>query len=105
MKPDLQEEVDFVLVTPEIFEFAVKKYGIEGEPIIRKGIKQADGETIVELYLPKLNLLVIPNSKFKFTCAKQLLISKNATLKDLENKIIAVLSLYLYQNGHKETLL
>lgn len=80
LKHGLREEEDFLLVTPQIFEFATKKYGLEGEPIIRYGIAQADGETVVELYLAKLNLLVVPNALFKFTCAKQVLISRNATL-------------------------
>jgi len=94
-----------VLVTPEIFQFAVENYGIEGEPIIRHGIAQADGENIVELYLTKINLLVIPNLNFKFTCAKQILISRNATLSDLEKKIQALLSYFLYKNGKKEIMI
>ena len=62
LKSGLREEADFILVTPEIFEFAKEKYGLIGEPIERHGITQADGETVVELYLSKLNLLVVPNT-------------------------------------------
>ena len=105
LKHGLREEEDFLLVTPQIFEFATTKYGLEGEPIIRYGIAQADGETVVELYLAKLNLLVVPNALFKFTCAKQVLISRNATLQDLEKKVIGVLNYYMYQNGNKSTIL
>jgi hypothetical protein len=39
LKSGLREEIDFMLVTPEIFEFAKEKYGLIGEPIERHGIK------------------------------------------------------------------
>jgi len=36
--------------------------------------------------------MAIPNTKFKFTSAKHILISRNGTLKDLETKIIRSLN-------------
>ena len=54
LKENLREGEDFMLVTQEVFSFAEKEYGIKGRPIERYGIKQADGETCVELYLKKI---------------------------------------------------
>lgn len=56
---------------------------------------------MVELYLTKLNLLVVPNTSFKFSCAQQILISRNGTLKDLESKTIRALNQILYERGEK----
>ena len=60
---------------------------------------------MVELYLSKLSLLVIPNTLFKFSCAQEILISRNGTLKDLETKTTRALNQYLYANGNKSEIL
>ena len=54
LKENLREGEDFMLVTQEVFSFAEKEYGIKGRPVECYGIKQADGETCVELYLKKI---------------------------------------------------
>jgi hypothetical protein len=39
LKKDLREGEDFMLVTPEIYEYAFKIYGQKGPVVVRKGIK------------------------------------------------------------------
>lgn len=69
-----------MLVTPEIYEYAFKIYGQKGPVVVRKGIKQSDGETIVELYLTKLDFVVVPNTLFKFNGPKSILVSRADSL-------------------------
>jgi hypothetical protein len=38
LKQGLSEGKDFMLVTPEVYKFAVDKYGVLGQPIERHGI-------------------------------------------------------------------
>jgi len=38
LKDNLREGVDFFLVTPDVFNYAVENYGIKGKPVIRYGI-------------------------------------------------------------------
>lgn len=57
-----------MLITQEIYDFAVENYGKVDPAVVRKGITQSDGETVVELYFTTLQILVIPNALFKFTC-------------------------------------
>lgn len=57
-----------MLITQEIYDFAVEKYDKIDPAVVRKGITQSDGETVIELYFTTLQILVIPNALFKFTC-------------------------------------
>lgn len=79
-------------MTPEVFAFAEKIYGIQGRPVVRHGIKQADGETVVELYLKKLEIFPVPSTQFQINGAKSILISRVSTVKELLSKIIRVLN-------------
>jgi len=53
------------------------------------------------LYLKKIEILPIPASPFRFTNPKSILISRNATVKELKSKIIRVLNSALYSLGNK----
>jgi len=55
----------------------------------------------VELYLTKLDFVVVPNTLFKFNGPKSILISRADDLTQLEAKCVRVLNSYLYQNGNK----
>ena len=85
-----------MLVTPEVFSFAEKEYCIKGRPVERYGIKQADGETCVELYLKKIQIIPVPSTVFKIDIPKSILISRTASVKDLTSKILRVLNATLY---------
>jgi len=101
LKENLREGEDFMLVTPEVFHFAEKEYGMKGRPIERYGIKQADGETCVELYLKKIQIIPVPNTVFKIDIPKSILISRTASVKDLNSKILRALNAALYALGNK----
>jgi hypothetical protein len=99
MKPNMSEGRDFMLVDKKVHMLFEERYGImeEAEPIPRYGIKCSDGEVIVELYLKKMNFLVMPNSKlFNFTSPHFMYVSRNDTLKILEVKLSRVLGNFLY---------
>ena len=101
LKENLREGDDFFLVTPEIFTLASKVYGMIGHPVERYGIAQADGETCVELYLKKLLVLPVPTTQFSINSPKHVLVSRNASTKDLKAKILRVMNMQLYQAGNK----
>ena len=68
--PNLVEGRDFMLLDRNVHKEFENRYGLmeESEPLSRYGIKLADGETIVELYLKKMNIAVVPNTNvFNFT--------------------------------------
>ena len=75
---------------------------MKGQPVERYGIKQADGECVVELYLKKLAIYPVPAKPFNFNgAAKQITISRVATVKELKNKILRVLNMQAYSAGNK----
>ena len=65
LKPNLVEGRDFMLLDRSVHDIFETRYGLKDkcEPISRYGIKCSDGEVIVELYLKRLNIIVIPNAK------------------------------------------
>jgi hypothetical protein len=54
-----------MLVDKSVHDVFDARYGLKDkfEPIPRYGIKCSDGEVIVELYLKRMNIIVIPNAK------------------------------------------
>ena len=79
LKPNLVEGKDFMLFTPEIYNYLKSKYGDES-PIERYAVKQSDGEVVVELYLTKLDFFVFPNDYFKWEQPKSIFVSRAHTL-------------------------
>jgi hypothetical protein len=92
LKENLREGDDFFLVTPGMFDYAQKIYGIQGRPVERYGITQADGETCVELYLKKLEVCPVPTGIFTLDGPRSILISRNATVKSLKDKVLRILN-------------
>jgi len=64
---------------------------------VRYGITNAGGNTEVEMYLTSLNFLVIPNTDFTFSSAKQVLISRKDSMKELQAKFIRILNNNLFE--------
>lgn len=86
----MSEGKDFMLVDSLVHKAFKDRYKIKDgcDPLSRYGIKREDGEVVVELYLKKMNLLVIPNkSLFNFNAPMTIYVSRNDTLKILEAKI------------------
>ena len=98
-----------MLVDKKVHSVFQDRYGSieENEPIPRYGIKCSDGEVIVELYLKKMNFVVIPNARvFNFTNPHSIFVSRNDTLKTLEIKLQKALGNYLYTvMKNKETII
>jgi hypothetical protein len=61
LKPNLKEGEDFMLVDASIYKFWADHYGEPEFPLKRYGVENESGETVVELYLQKLNIIPIPN--------------------------------------------
>jgi hypothetical protein len=53
-------------MTPEFFSIASQLFGYLGRPVIRFGIAMPEGGVKIELYLRKIALAIIPQSKFDF---------------------------------------
>lgn len=90
LKPKLSEGKDFMLVDRSVHDIFEQKYGFKDqcEPIPRYGIKCSDEEVIVELYLKRMNIIAIPNSKvFNIFEPHFIYVSRNETLKSLELKL------------------
>jgi hypothetical protein len=89
-----------MLVDESVHSFWKEKYDSLNE-IKRFGIEDENGDTVVELYLRKINILPFPN-KTLFKLYKNqvetqpIFISKAATMKDLKTKINRVLNNYLF---------
>ena len=66
MKPNLVEYKNFIYMTPEFFSIASQLFGYLGRPVIRFGIAMPEGGVKIELYLRKIALAIIPQSKFDF---------------------------------------
>lgn len=70
LKPNLKEGLDFMLVSPEIFNFVQIKYGCDPTQLIeRRGIAVGDEyseEGIVEYYFRPFQFCVIPNTATRF---------------------------------------
>lgn len=101
LKRGLKEGQDFMLVDENIYNIWKSKYG-EDIQLKRFGIVDESGETVVELYFKKINILPIPNQKlFKLYKGKDIqtecvYLSRNATMDELSKKVCRILSTYLY---------
>jgi len=89
-----------MLVDENIHAFWKSKYGSVNE-IKRYGIEDENGETIVEMYYRKINILPFPNKTlFKLykteVQTQPIYISKTSTMEDLKKKICRVLMVYLF---------
>ena len=108
LKRGLKEGEDFMIVDKKICNMWQERYKVnkEAAPIHRYGIKQADGETTVELYLKRLQFVAFPNKTlFKFDAPHTIYLSKVQTVQDLEKKICRCLNGYLYFTlKNKQTL-
>ena len=103
LREGLQENEDFFLVTPELLKFAEDTYGIKGQPVFRYGIEQADGETVVELYLKRFVVYPVPNKPFNFGAVpKNVLVSRVAPIKELKAKLLRILNMAAYSAGNKQ---
>lgn len=97
----MKEGEDFMLVDDNIHTLWHDRYG-EVQTLKRFGIVDENGENSVELYFKQVQILPVPNQKlFKFykgsnAESQQLYISKTATVKDLEKKVLRTLMAYLY---------
>ena len=99
LKPNLSEGKDFMLVDAKVHQVFQEKYQLkEGfQPVPRNGIKCSDDEVIVELYLRKMQIVVIPNKQlFNFTAPMFMYVSRNDTMKMVDLKISRCLNNYLY---------
>lgn len=88
LKPNLKESQDFMLVSEEIFDFLLKKYGCQkGHEILRMGISVGDedsDEGIIEYYFRPFKFCVIPNSDTKFNCIKTVFLSRKEPVSELK---------------------
>lgn len=60
IKKNLKEGEDYMLVDSDIHNYWVIKYGKANE-VKRFGIKDENGENVVEIYLKQFNIYPIPN--------------------------------------------
>jgi hypothetical protein len=89
----LQENVDFFLVTEDVYKYANNIYGSSSAPIYRYGITQADGETCIEMYLKQVQIFPVPAAPFNFgQVPKTLTISRAASISELKVKLLRCLS-------------
>jgi len=101
MIDNLREGEDFFLVTSDVLNYASKIYGITGRPVVRYGIEQQDGETVIELYLKKLQVFPVPAKPFSVNIPKWVIVSRAAKIEELKAKIIRVLNGTAFAAGNK----
>ncbi|GJQ08994.1 hypothetical protein GpartN1_g785.t1 [Galdieria partita] len=89
LKPNLLEQVDFVLVPKPVWELLFSWYG-GGPEISRPVVVGPSGECFVEIYPVELNITFISPSKAVET---RVHLSKTTKIKELKNKILNKLNM------------
>ncbi|GJD10560.1 Ubiquitin carboxyl-terminal hydrolase 4 [Galdieria sulphuraria] len=89
LKPNLLEQVDFVLVPKAVWELLFSWYG-GGPEISRPVVLGPSGECFVEIYPVELNISFICPSK---TVETTIHLSKTTKIKELKNKVLLKLNI------------
>ena len=101
IRAGMREGVDFILVTRDVFQALVEKYGSdERKPenlFKRIGVEQDDGEVVCELKMRKIQFLAVPNkTRFKMREPWFFYAPKSMSVLELEKKALRHLNYYMY---------